>query len=83
MSHATNGRDGNPKYLGVKKYHNEIVRPGEIIVCQRGTKFYPGRNTYLAKNFSIHSKILGKVIFKHINKSKQLVDVLPVESPTN
>ena len=39
-----NGRDSNPKYLGVKKYDGELVKAGNIIVRQRGTKFYAGTN---------------------------------------
>lgn len=78
MAHATNGRDSNPKYLGVKVYHGQIVKPGQIIVKQRGTKFLSGRNTYLSKDFTIHSKILGRVVFKHLSKDKQIVEVHPV-----
>mgnify|MGYP006790084773 CR=1 FL=1 len=43
-SGAKNGRDSNPKNLGVKKYAGEFVTAGSIIVKQRGTKFYPGNN---------------------------------------
>ena len=41
---SRNGRDSNPKYLGVKKFGGEYVIPGNIIVRQRGTKFHPGNN---------------------------------------
>ncbi len=78
MAHVTNGRDSNPKYLGVKKYEGELVKPGQIIVRQRGTKFLPGRNVFLGKDFTIHSKIEGKVIFKNLNKNKKIVEVLPI-----
>ncbi len=77
MAHATNGRDSNPKYLGVKTYQRQKVKTGDIILKQRGTKFFPGKNTFLSKDFSIHSKIDGFVYFKYCGKSKQRVDVLP------
>lgn len=78
MAHATNGRDSNPKYLGVKVYNNQIVKPSQIIVKQRGTKFIAGKNTYISKDFTIHSKIFGKVVFKNFSKDKKIIDVLPL-----
>ncbi|MCX7910160.1 MAG: 50S ribosomal protein L27 [Endomicrobia bacterium] len=78
MAHVTNGRDSNPKYLGIKVYHDQIVKPGQIILKQRGTKFLAGKNTYISKDFTIHSKILGKVVFKHFSKDKQIVEVVPL-----
>ncbi|MEN3013968.1 MAG: 50S ribosomal protein L27 [Endomicrobiia bacterium] len=78
MAHVVNGRDSNPKYLGVKIYEGQIVKPGQIILKQRGTKFLAGRNTYLSKDFTIHSKITGKVIFKNLTKQKKIVEVYPL-----
>ncbi len=78
MAHVTNGRDSNPKYLGVKVFQGQIVKPGQIIVRQRGTQFLSGKNTFLGKDFTIHSKILGRVVFKYVNKTKQQIDVLPL-----
>jgi len=78
MAHVTNGRDSNPKYLGVKVYEGEVVKPGQIILKQRGTKFVPGRNVYLGKDYTIHSKILGKVFFRYLDKNKKSVDVIPL-----
>jgi len=77
MAHATNGRDSNPKYLGIKIYHGQKVKSGEIIVKQRGTKYFLGKNTFLSKDFSIHSKIDGVVSFRYFAKGKQKIDVLP------
>jgi large subunit ribosomal protein L27 len=79
MAHVTNGRDSRPKYLGVKIYEGEIVKPGQIIVKQRGTKFVPGKNVFISKDFTIHSKILGKVKFKNLDKNKKYVEVIPTE----
>lgn len=79
MAHATNGRNSNPKYLGVKAFGLQIVRPGQIILKQRGTLFLPGNNTYLGKDYTIHSKITGKVNFKHLDKNKKIVEVIPIK----
>lgn len=78
MAHATNGRDSNPKYLGVKVYEGQTVKPGQMLVRQRGTKILPGKNTYLSKDFTIHAKIEGKVNFRYLNKDKKVVEVLPI-----
>ncbi len=78
MAHATNGRDSRPKYLGVKVFEGQFVKPGQIILKQRGTKFLAGKNTYMSKDFTIHSKIEGKVNFRFISKNKQIVEVIPL-----
>ncbi len=80
MAHVTNGRDSRAKYLGVKIYEGGIVKPGQIIVRQRGTKFVAGKNTFMGKDFTIHSKILGKVIFKQLNKHKKCIEVIPLSN---
>lgn len=72
---SRNGRDSNPKFLGVKRFGGEIVKAGNIIVRQRGTKFIPGFNVGLGKDFTIFSKIDGRVAFEWINKLKQKVSV--------
>ena len=58
-----NGRDSNPKMLGVKRYGGQTVTAGSIIVRQRGTKFHPGKNTGLGKDFTIFALIDGVVKF--------------------
>ena len=50
---SRNGRDSNPKYLGVKKYGGEHVVPGNIIIRQRGTKVNPGEGVGLGKDLSL------------------------------
>ncbi len=59
-----NGRDSNPKYLGVKKFGGEVVRAGNILVRQRGTRFHPGTNVGVAKDFTLHALVDGTVQFK-------------------
>ena len=62
-SGAKNGRDANPKNLGVKKYAGETVTAGSIIVRQRGTKFYPGENVMKAGDDSLFATADGKVVY--------------------
>ena len=72
---SRNGRDSNPKMLGVKRYGGEVVRPGTIIVRQRGTKIHPGNNVGLGKDFTIFSLIEGTVKFEPIDKNRKRVSV--------
>ena len=71
-----NGRDSNPKYLGVKLYDLEVVIPGNIIVRQRGTKFHPGDNVGIGKDHTLFALIEGKVKFER-KRGKQFVNVMP------
>ena len=72
-----NGRDSQSKRLGVKRYSGELVPAGSIIVRQRGTKFRPGKNTGLGKDFTIFSKIDGVVKFVFDERNKQRIDIVP------
>ncbi len=63
MGASRNGRDSNPKMLGVKEYGGEFVRAGAIIVRQRGTHHHPGRNVGLGRDHTIYSLIDGYVHF--------------------
>ena len=74
---SRNGRDSNPKYLGVKRFGGEFVTAGSIIVMQRGTKFHPGKNVRRASNDSLFSVVDGHVKFEHKNKKRQQVSVYP------
>ena len=60
---SRNGRDSNPKMLGVKVFGGEMVLAGNIIVRQRGTKFYPGLNVGLGRDHTLFSKVNGMVKF--------------------
>ena len=72
-----NGRDSNPKMLGVKKYGGQVVEPGNIIVRQRGTKFHPGENVGMGKDYTIFAQVGGKVLFERFGKSKKKIHVVP------
>nr|YP_010619203.1 Ribosomal protein L27 [Amplisiphonia pacifica]WAX03216.1 Ribosomal protein L27 [Amplisiphonia pacifica] len=72
-----NGRDSNSKRLGVKKYGGEFVKPGQIIVRQRGGKFKVGQNVNQGKDYTIYSIINGIVKFEVYNKNKRKISVSP------
>lgn len=74
-----NGRDSISKRLGVKRYDGQVVRGGNILVRQRGTKIYPGKNVGLGKDYTLFALIDGKVKFE-ISKGKKVVSVYPLES---
>jgi large subunit ribosomal protein L27 len=72
---SRNGRDSKPKYLGVKRYGGEYVRPGTIIVRQRGTKIRPGENVGLGRDYTIYSLIEGYVTFEPYRRGQKQVSV--------
>lgn len=59
-----NGRDSESKRLGVKRYGNQLVAAGNILVRQRGTKFHPGTNVGMGKDHTLFAKIDGLVKFE-------------------
>ena len=75
-----NGRDSNPKMLGVKAFGGEHVICGNIIVRQRGTKFHLGRNVGMGRDHTIYSLIDGIVKFEPHAKGPTRVAVYPVET---
>lgn len=76
-----NGRDSNPKYLGVKRFGGQIVNAGSIIVRQRGTKYHPGRHVGIGKDHTLYALVAGKVVFAIKGKlQKQTVSIEPIES---
>jgi large subunit ribosomal protein L27 len=71
-----NGRDSNSQRLGVKKFGGELVKAGNIIVRQRGTRFHPGQNVGLGKDYTLFAKSDGFVKFEIYDKSRKWVSVL-------
>lgn len=71
---ARNGRDSNPKYLGVKVGDGQFVRAGNILVRQRGTKFWPGENVGLGRDFTLFALKDGFVRF-HVRKNRKYISV--------
>lgn len=76
---SQNGRDSQSKRLGVKKFGGEFVKAGNIIVRQRGTKFKPGLNVGMGKDYTLFAKIDGIVKFEYVSKDKQMVSVYPID----
>ncbi|MCX7736408.1 MAG: 50S ribosomal protein L27 [Candidatus Kapabacteria bacterium] len=73
-----NGRDSHGQRRGVKKFGGELVTAGNIIVRQCGTKFHPGKNVGLGKDYTIFSLIDGQVKFERKDKTRLKVSVYPM-----
>ncbi len=76
---SRNGRDSAGRRLGVKKYGGEHVIPGNIILRQRGTKWYPGDNVGMGKDHTIFAKSEGHVQFRTRANQRTFVSVIPME----
>lgn len=72
-----NGRDSNPKYLGVKLFAGQYAKAGNIIVRQRGTKFHPGLNVGMGKDHTLHALVAGSVEFKKRRLGRTFVNIVP------
>ena len=75
-----NGRDSNPKMLGVKRFGGEQVLAGNIIVRQRGTQFHPGTNVGLGRDHTLFATEAGTVQFREGAKGKMFVSIVPSET---
>ncbi len=72
-----NGRDSESKRLGVKKYGGQVVRAGNIIVRQRGTKFHPGENVGRGGDDTLFALADGKVAFRTRSGGRKYVSIDP------
>ena len=72
---SKNGRDSESKRLGVKKYANEQVVAGNIIVRQKGTKIHPGNNVGMGKDFTLFALVDGFVKFEPYRRTRKQVSV--------
>nr|BBD14172.1 ribosomal protein L27 [Ophirina amphinema] len=72
---SKNGRDSRGKRLGVKIFGHQYVEPGQIIVRQRGTLFYPGKNVKMGKDFTIYAVSQGLVFFQNTRNNKKVICV--------
>ena len=72
-----NGRDSQSKRLGVKKFGGEVVVPGNIIVRQRGTKFKPGVNVGMGRDYTIFALTEGHVKFEDKGSKGKFISVYP------
>ncbi len=74
---SRNGRDSESKRLGVKKFGGQVVRAGNILIRQRGTKVHPGRNVGKGSDDTLFSLIDGTVTFERMGRSRMRVSVYP------
>jgi len=77
LGSSRNGRDSNAQRLGVKRYGGEFVTSGNILVRQRGTRFFPGSNVGMGKDNTLFALADGTVKFVRRGKDKQVVAVVP------
>jgi len=75
---SRNGRDSAGRRLGVKLYGGQAAIPGNIIVRQRGTTFFPGKGVGMGTDHTIFATVEGKVTFKKGLKGRTFISVLPV-----
>ncbi|CAA9550076.1 MAG: LSU ribosomal protein L27p [uncultured Thermomicrobiales bacterium] len=80
---SRNGRDSKPKMRGVKRFGGEYVQPGSIIVRQCGTKFHPGTNVGIGRDYTIYSLIDGQVKFEAFARNRKRISVYPAVTTTD
>jgi large subunit ribosomal protein L27 len=78
---SRNGRDSESKRLGVKRYGGEDVLAGNILVRQRGTKFYPGTNVGIGRDHTLFALVNGAVKFMTKRDNRTYVAVVPAAEP--
>jgi len=74
---SRNGRDSNPQMLGIKLFGGQAAKAGSILCRQRGTRWRPGRNVGVGRDWTLFSLVEGKV---HFDQNGRRINVLPVES---
>ena len=74
---SRNGRDSAGRRLGVKKFGGEAVLAGNILVRQRGTKFYPGANVGMGTDHTLFAKAAGRVVFRQKAEGRTYISVEP------
>ena len=75
---SRNGRDSNPKMLGIKLFGGQLAKPGSILCRQNGTKWHPGKNVRVGRDWTIFSVINGKVMF---DQGGRRINVVPAVQP--
>ncbi|MBK8491165.1 MAG: 50S ribosomal protein L27 [Saprospirales bacterium] len=76
---SDNGRDSKSKRLGVKLFGGQVALAGNILIRQRGTRFHPGENVYMGKDFTLHAKVDGTVVFNKRRLNRTYISILPFE----
>lgn len=75
---SRNGRDSAGQRFGIKRYGGQIVRAGNILVRQKGTKIHPGNNVGVGKDYTLYAKIDGQVTFERLGKLRKKVSVYEI-----
>ncbi|AFV75332.1 50S ribosomal protein L27 [Thermus oshimai] len=78
LGSTKNGRDSQAKRLGVKRYGGQVVRAGNILVRQRGTRFKPGKNVGMGRDFTLFALVDGVVEFQDKGRLGRYVHVRPL-----
>ncbi|MFA6471307.1 MAG: 50S ribosomal protein L27 [Candidatus Latescibacterota bacterium] len=76
---SRNGRDSDGQRLGVKEFGGQFVTAGSILVRQHGTKFHPGTNVGVGRDYTLFAKIDGKVTFERLGKLRKKISVFAAE----
>ncbi len=74
---SRNGRDSPGQRLGVKIFGGQLVKPGNILIRQRGTRILPGQNVGMGRDWTLFAKKEGVVKFEWVSRHKQRVSVIP------
>lgn len=74
---SRNGRDSNPKMLGVKRFDGQTVTGGSILVRQRGTRFHAGENVGMGRDHTLFAKVAGVVKFRDRGQRGRFISVQP------
>jgi len=77
---SKNGRDSNSQRRGVKRFGGQVVRAGNILVRQLGTKIHPGKNVGLGRDYTLFAMVDGVVKYEEFGQNRKRVSVYPVES---
>ena len=77
---SRNGRDSIGQRRGVKRFGGQIVRAGNILVRQLGTKIHPGTNVGLGRDYTLYAKVDGVVTYENFGRNRKRVSVYPDES---
>ena len=80
MGSTRNGRDSNPKMLGVKIFGGQYAKAGAIIIRQRGTQFHPGNNVGIGRDHTLFALVEGTVDFCIKAEGKKFISIVPVNN---
>jgi len=75
---SKNGRDSAGQRLGVKRFGGQYVTAGNILVRQHGTRFHPGKNVGVGRDYTLFALVDGKVVFERLDKRRKKVSVYAV-----